>query len=200
MSTQFKEMALPSRAARSKKRGFTLTEIAIVLGIMGLILGSVWSAASSVYENMKITDAINGIVQASNTIRGQFSNSMTTGVSGANITTAGVFPVSWKTTTAGVYGNPWNRNATASKAQVYGSATAFTVHLSNITDAGCAAIMNNFTGAASNASGGLVMGLIGTYVGTSVANTIYTTYAAQTSCTNGNTGNFVGVSFDLTKM
>lgn len=33
------------------QRGFTLTELAIVLGIIGIILGAIWGAAAMVYEN-----------------------------------------------------------------------------------------------------------------------------------------------------
>jgi prepilin-type N-terminal cleavage/methylation domain-containing protein len=40
---------------KSKKRGFTLTEIAIVLGIIGLILGAIWVAAAAVYNNQRVT-------------------------------------------------------------------------------------------------------------------------------------------------
>lgn len=43
----------------SKKKGFTLTEIAIVLGIIGLILGAVWTAASGVYANTNSTKVAN---------------------------------------------------------------------------------------------------------------------------------------------
>jgi prepilin-type N-terminal cleavage/methylation domain-containing protein len=37
------------------KKGFTLTEIAIVLGIIGIILAAVWSAASGVYLSTNAT-------------------------------------------------------------------------------------------------------------------------------------------------
>ncbi|MDE1901619.1 MAG: prepilin-type N-terminal cleavage/methylation domain-containing protein [Alphaproteobacteria bacterium] len=36
------------------RRGFTLTEIAIVLGIAGLVLGAIWEAAADVYMNKKV--------------------------------------------------------------------------------------------------------------------------------------------------
>jgi prepilin-type N-terminal cleavage/methylation domain-containing protein len=39
------------------RRGFTLTEIAIVLGIAGIILAAIWAAAASVSENNRIDQA-----------------------------------------------------------------------------------------------------------------------------------------------
>lgn len=59
-------MLMKSRRQASKK-GFTLTEAALVLGIVGLILGAIWVAAGSVYRNMRVattTDQMLQIVQA----------------------------------------------------------------------------------------------------------------------------------------
>jgi prepilin-type N-terminal cleavage/methylation domain-containing protein len=38
-------------APRDGLRGFTLTELAVVLGIVGIILGAIWAATGMVYEN-----------------------------------------------------------------------------------------------------------------------------------------------------
>ena len=44
-------------ASQRATRGFTLTEIAIVLGIIGIILGAIWAAAAMVYENNRTKEA-----------------------------------------------------------------------------------------------------------------------------------------------
>ncbi|MDE2029768.1 MAG: prepilin-type N-terminal cleavage/methylation domain-containing protein, partial [Alphaproteobacteria bacterium] len=43
-------------------RGFTLTEIAIVLGIIGAIIGGIWVAASRVSGSQKIQKATTQII------------------------------------------------------------------------------------------------------------------------------------------
>lgn len=42
---------------RSDRRAFTLTEIAVVLGVIGLIIGVIWVAAASVHEQAKVDRA-----------------------------------------------------------------------------------------------------------------------------------------------
>jgi prepilin-type N-terminal cleavage/methylation domain-containing protein len=55
-----------------RRRGFTLTEIAIVLGIVGLILGAIWTAASHVYANNRVTTAVRQIVTIANGMSAAF--------------------------------------------------------------------------------------------------------------------------------
>lgn len=42
---------------KRQTRGFTLTEVAIVLGIIGIVLGAIWSAAKMAYENQRTKTA-----------------------------------------------------------------------------------------------------------------------------------------------
>jgi len=56
------------------RRGFTLTEIAIVLGVMGMILGAIWGAASTVYANKKTTSALQEILAIVANVRGLYPN------------------------------------------------------------------------------------------------------------------------------
>ena len=56
------------RIAR-QTRGFTLTEAAIVLGIVGLILGAIWVAAASVYANLRVKQTSEQLLQIAQGIR-----------------------------------------------------------------------------------------------------------------------------------
>jgi len=49
----------PRRLNGRRRRGFTLTEIAIVLGIISIILAAIWIAAGQVNEKARITEAVN---------------------------------------------------------------------------------------------------------------------------------------------
>jgi prepilin-type N-terminal cleavage/methylation domain-containing protein len=63
-----------SLSPRRKKRGFTLTEIAIVLSIAGLILGAVWAAASRVYFNNQTQTAVQQILLITSGVETLFPN------------------------------------------------------------------------------------------------------------------------------
>lgn len=52
-----------------KLRGFTLTEAAIVLGIVGLILGAIWVAAAAVYNNLRVSTTSNQMLQIAQSVR-----------------------------------------------------------------------------------------------------------------------------------
>ncbi|HUY67915.1 MAG TPA: prepilin-type N-terminal cleavage/methylation domain-containing protein, partial [Alphaproteobacteria bacterium] len=57
-----------------RRRGFTLTEVAIVLGIVGIILGAIWAAAAKVYANNKVAQADTEIMDIVQGIRATYGN------------------------------------------------------------------------------------------------------------------------------
>jgi prepilin-type N-terminal cleavage/methylation domain-containing protein len=90
--TLTKTTAQSCRAQR--KKGFTLTEIAIVLGIIGLILGAVWTAASGVYASTNAGNFAQSMGQYVAAIRSACNNNCTAvptvAISEPNITNSNV--------------------------------------------------------------------------------------------------------------
>ena len=68
---------LKERMVPRDKRGFTLTEAAIVLGIVGLILGAIWVAAAAVYNNLRVTTTSNQLLQIVQSIRSMHATQQT---------------------------------------------------------------------------------------------------------------------------
>lgn len=54
-------------------KGFTLTEMAIVLGIVGIILGAIWTAGASVYRNQRVSKAQQQITMLAANIKAHYS-------------------------------------------------------------------------------------------------------------------------------
>jgi type II secretory pathway pseudopilin PulG len=66
---------LQTRASR--RAGFNLIEAAIVLGIVGLIVGGIWAAAGAAYENMRQQNASKQLLALVQGIRGFYAQSPT---------------------------------------------------------------------------------------------------------------------------
>lgn len=57
----------------SKRRGFTLTEFAIVLGVIGSVLALVWTAATTTWEMARREQATEAVVTVANNMRALYS-------------------------------------------------------------------------------------------------------------------------------
>ena len=129
------------------KKGFTLTEIAIVLGIMGLVLGAIWVAAAGVYNNQRISHANTAILQVVQGVRTLLSTSSTVGSAGditATIVSAGVIPTDLINGAAAI--GPWPGSA-LKILTVNATDTAFTVEITKVPQAACIALFSTLGGA-----------------------------------------------------
>jgi prepilin-type N-terminal cleavage/methylation domain-containing protein len=94
---------------KQRQAGFTLTEIAIVLGIVGIILGAVWVAAKSVFDANKANQAAQDIITIASNIHATYlaANSFTGPITMTQWIAAGVVP-SDLITSASSASNAWN--------------------------------------------------------------------------------------------
>ena len=59
-------------ASRKYALGFNLIEAAIVLGVIGLIIGGIWVAAAAINENLKVNRTITGVMTIINNVNRAF--------------------------------------------------------------------------------------------------------------------------------
>ena len=147
---------LSARSYSGKRSGFTLTEIAIVLGIIGLILAAIWTAAAAVYGNYRVSKASTETLAIVQNFKMLYGNGSAQEPNGTDITSlaiaAGMFPADMIQPGNTAYGiGPW----AGSQVNVYSGATwnAITVAFWNIDQSTCnrladaIAIGSAFTGA-----------------------------------------------------
>ena len=123
---------------QTRRRGFTLTEIAIVLGIVGLILGAIWVAAAAVYNNLRISHANTEILQIAQGVRSLYAGSSNdTGLTTDNLVCAKVVPSDMVNGAcgAGTLLDPWPQGATTVLVPVAGD--SFTIEMTQVPPASC---------------------------------------------------------------
>ncbi len=139
---------------KQTKRGFTLTELAIVLAVMGTILGAIWSAAAHVHDAQKGERAEAQVIQILNNYRSLYAQHGVDVADWTDVTCTGVnanyFPADMAnsaacvTNTASTYPvTPW----TAAYAQVWGyqSAQGIIIGYIGLSQSQCINFANNIS-------------------------------------------------------
>ena len=68
-----KTPALQQQRDRAQKRGFSLIEAAIVLGVVGAVIGGIWYSAAAMYENYKVNKTVEGIFSTARNVQNLIS-------------------------------------------------------------------------------------------------------------------------------
>jgi prepilin-type N-terminal cleavage/methylation domain-containing protein len=198
-----------SKGLRVSRRGFTLTEIAIVLGIVGLILGAIWIATSTVYANVRLSHAEREIVATTQAIRTFYSTQAV--IDSANsidetqsFASAGAFPYD----TAVLSGTTWAVNGPWPDSQIYvftaqdvAKADSFVINYVNIPTSACIQLLLRTAGSspgliyvnATNTTAQINPGALG---GSPIAIPV-TAAGAEGACSGGNTTSSVAFGFRL---
>ncbi|MDX1922132.1 MAG: hypothetical protein SFW65_03255 [Alphaproteobacteria bacterium] len=178
----------------SKQAGFNLIEAAIVLGIVGLIVGGIWAAAASAYENMRQQTASKNLLSFAQNVRGFYSNSGATAIdtSVTNAITQGLVPSDMRSgTTAAV--SPWATPVTINTGAINGI-NVFGVLFSGLSRQTCINLILRNTNA-SNGSGLIAVG--GTATIPTTESTFPLTSAAATTLCATATGNAPSFWFSI---
>lgn len=98
------------------RRGFNLVEAAIVLGVVGLVIGGIWVAAAAVQANLRKSDASKGLIQIVQNVRNLYygQTPSATGAITTSLINANAIPGNFINGATAV--NPWNGSITVSIA------------------------------------------------------------------------------------
>jgi len=66
------------------RRGFSLIEAAIVLGVIGLVIGGIWIGAEAVNRNLKMNNTVNGLISGVQDLRRLYKDVTATDLIAAN--------------------------------------------------------------------------------------------------------------------
>ena len=131
-------------------RGFSLIESAIVLAVVGLIIGGIWVASAATMQSMKITDTINGVLYISKSVQMLVSYSNASrladnAVLDSMIIGAQGFPANW--VTGNTIKHPFGSQLTV-VSRNDGGPMRFRVDLAKISAASCITLVMRMTGIA----------------------------------------------------
>jgi type II secretory pathway pseudopilin PulG len=196
-----KEMIIERMLPR-KLRGFTLTEAAIVLGIVGLILGAIWVAAAAVYNNLRVSTTSNQLLQIAQSVRSIHAASTVVdpNITALMVAQAGGMPRDMVADTDGdgavdTVSDVWGGTVTVDAAAIDGVANAgFTVTFANVPQGACSDLLVRNTGQGGRDSGLRQAGIAGALA--DIPNTGISISTATSACVSA-TNNTIGFTFAL---
>ena len=138
----------------AKQSGFTLTELAIVLGVIGIVLASIWSASAMVSKKMKVNHAIQELQTIVSNIRSiyvggsHFSQTGSMTDITAGMVNAGVFPPEMIVPGQAYPSNPWGGRVVIYVIPNSPNAdnTQFEIAYINSLNFQCSALLTQITG------------------------------------------------------
>jgi prepilin-type N-terminal cleavage/methylation domain-containing protein len=160
------KLAIRKEGQKTKKRGFTLTEIAIVLGIIGLILGAIWVAAAAVYTNLRTSKTTTQLLTITQNLRALYATSasvdpaadmttipFTNVAAGAQTTyiQSNIFPADAVITTSGkattyTVEDAWGASINIVSAKAVATSDSFAINFDNVPVSACITILTSNTG------------------------------------------------------
>lgn len=142
--------------------GFNLIEAAIVLGIVGLIVGGIWAAAASAYENMRQQAASKNLLSLAQNIRGFYAQnpSDTIDTDLENLFSLGLLPADMVVGTTGSHTlrHQWGGDVTLTDATTSSGLASFQITFNKMNSEAC----RNFIMRNSNAARGSGLLVVGT--------------------------------------
>jgi hypothetical protein len=141
----------PSTARYCVRRGFNLIEAAIVLGVIGLVIGGIWVAAAAVTENQKINRVAEAILYASRQGRALLTLTAIQSISSGGETGAAnlaiqakLFPDDMIVGGALIdpWGNPFLFNLCGGGAFCSSGGERMLIHMTNLTTSRCMGIIS----------------------------------------------------------
>lgn len=126
--------------------GFNLIEAAIVLAIIGLVIGTIWVAAAVVNDAQKIEETKKGVIMTANNMQNLISSADATTIgNSASLTNAAIaaqaFPANWITSSTTAK-NPYGGSFTVAN---YALPPRFDVYLHGIPYTACVKLLTQIS-------------------------------------------------------
>lgn len=193
------------KAIKTRQRGFNLAELAIVLGVVGIILSGVWAISGSVSESARRETMFQEVVQTVKGVRTYYEGQYNVNISMSSsaltdlLIRHGAIPSEMvpDRTVAVVQANtPWTKTVTAEGSFLVrpdtGNAFHFQIEMRNIPYGACITLATRLSG------DGAPKGLTGLSIdGTTMSTIPVTVGSAQASCNKQTSGSKLVLTYLL---